>query len=209
MKTLWASCCSLGNSKLSLQQDFSKEWSIFSSKSSQPTQRSLFCSLFISRLNSIWQSEPLHSSLGFQTSHLSWLLSGFNGYSISELNTLYIELYFHDAKHYHCAVHAQSLWLCLFVKVWTVALQAPLSMGFSMLEYWSWLPCPPPGYLSYCVSCISCVVGAFFTTEPLGKPQISHIGSYKKEMQESWKNRNDHLENVSKIPLFKGKRTIF
>ena len=46
LKTLWASCPSLGTSKLSLQQDFSKERSIFSSKSSQLTQRSLFCSLF-------------------------------------------------------------------------------------------------------------------------------------------------------------------
>ena len=26
---------------------------------------------------------------------------------------------------------------------WTVALQAPLSMGFSRQEYWSGLPCPP------------------------------------------------------------------
>ena len=25
--------------------------------------------------------------------------------------------------------------------------QAPLSMGFSRQEYWSWLPCPPPGDL--------------------------------------------------------------
>ena len=30
---------------------------------------------------------------------------------------------------------------------WTVALQAPLSMGFSRLEYWSGLPFPPPGDL--------------------------------------------------------------
>ena len=30
---------------------------------------------------------------------------------------------------------------------WTVALQAPLSMGFSRQEYWSGLPCPPPGDL--------------------------------------------------------------
>ena len=30
----------------------------------------------------------------------------------------------------------------------TVAHQAPLSMGFSRQEYWSGLPCPPPGYLS-------------------------------------------------------------
>ena len=29
--------------------------------------------------------------------------------------------------------------------LWTVARQAPLSMGFSRREYWSGLPCPPPG----------------------------------------------------------------
>ena len=28
-----------------------------------------------------------------------------------------------------------------------VACQAPLSMGFSRQEYWSGLPCPPPGDL--------------------------------------------------------------
>ena len=36
----------------------------------------------------------------------------------------------------------------LFVTPWTVALQAPLSMGFSRREYWSGLPCPPPGDLA-------------------------------------------------------------
>ena len=30
---------------------------------------------------------------------------------------------------------------------WTVDLQAPLSRGFSRQEYWSGLPCPPPGDL--------------------------------------------------------------
>ena len=30
---------------------------------------------------------------------------------------------------------------------WTVALQAPLSMGFSRQEYWSGLPFPSPGDL--------------------------------------------------------------
>ena len=28
---------------------------------------------------------------------------------------------------------------------WTATRQAPLSMGFSRQEYWSGLPCPPPG----------------------------------------------------------------
>ena len=35
----------------------------------------------------------------------------------------------------------------LFVQPWTVACQAPLSMGFSRQEYWNGLPCPPPGDL--------------------------------------------------------------
>ena len=37
--------------------------------------------------------------------------------------------------------------VCLFVTLLTVALQASLSMEFSREEYWSWLLCPPPGYL--------------------------------------------------------------
>ena len=35
----------------------------------------------------------------------------------------------------------------LFVTPWTVARQAPLSMGFSSQGYWSGLPFPSPGYL--------------------------------------------------------------
>ena len=36
----------------------------------------------------------------------------------------------------------QTLW-----NPWTVACQAPLSMGFSKQKYWNGLPCPPPGDL--------------------------------------------------------------
>ena len=35
----------------------------------------------------------------------------------------------------------------LFATPWTIAHQAPRSLGFSSQEYWSGLPCPPPGYL--------------------------------------------------------------
>ena len=35
----------------------------------------------------------------------------------------------------------------LFATLWTIALQAPLSMEFSRQEYCSGLPCPPPGDL--------------------------------------------------------------
>ena len=35
----------------------------------------------------------------------------------------------------------------LFATIWTIAHQAPLSMGSSRQEYWSGLSCPPPGDL--------------------------------------------------------------
>ena len=35
----------------------------------------------------------------------------------------------------------------LLATLWTIACQAPLSMGLSRQEYWSGLPCPPPGDL--------------------------------------------------------------
>ena len=35
----------------------------------------------------------------------------------------------------------------LFATLWTIEHQALLSMGFSRQEYWSRLPCPPPGDL--------------------------------------------------------------
>ena len=37
--------------------------------------------------------------------------------------------------------------LQLFMTLWTVTHQTPLSVGFSMQEYWSGLPFPPPGDL--------------------------------------------------------------
>ena len=37
----------------------------------------------------------------------------------------------------------------LFAPLWTVAHQAPSSMGFSRQEHWSGSPCPPPGDLPH------------------------------------------------------------
>ena len=42
-----------------------------------------------------------------------------------------------------CAKSLSHVWL--FVTLWTVVCQAPLSMGFSRQEYWSGLPFPLPG----------------------------------------------------------------
>ena len=43
--------------------------------------------------------------------------------------------------------HFSHVHLCMIS--WTVAHQAPLSMGFSRQEYQSGLPCSPPGDLAY------------------------------------------------------------
>ena len=46
-------------------------------------------------------------------------------------------------------------WYPLCVTPWTVACQAPLTMGFSRRAYWSGLPFPPPGDLPWTrVSCL-------------------------------------------------------
>ena len=65
----------------------------------------------------------------------------------------------------------------LFVTPWTVAHQAPLSMGFSRQEYWSGLPCPPPGdLLDPEIEPMSLtsppLAGGFFTIAPPGKPDL-------------------------------------
>ena len=57
----------------------------------------------------------------------------------------------------------------IFAILWTIACQAPLSMGFSRQEYWSGLPCPPPEDLpNLGIEPVSLtfpvLAGGFFTT---------------------------------------------
>ena len=60
--------------------------------------------------------------------------------------------------------------------LWTVACQAPLSMGFSRQEYWSGLPCPPsgdlpdPGTEPASLNVSPALAGGFFTTCHVGSP---------------------------------------
>ena len=56
--------------------------------------------------------------------------------------------------------------------LWTVACQAPLSMGSSRQDYWQGLPFPSPGELpDPGIKPMSpALAGRFFTTELLGEP---------------------------------------
>ena len=72
-------------------------------------------------------------------------------------------------------MHATLSCVWLFATSWTVACQAPLSMGFPRLEYWGGLPFPTPGDLPdpgiEPTSLVSpAQAGRFFITMPLGKP---------------------------------------
>ena len=59
-----------------------------------------------------------------------------------------------------------------FATTWTVAHQAPLSMGFCRQEYWSGLPFPSPGDLPDpgIEPSSPALAGRFFTSGPPGKP---------------------------------------
>ena len=92
-------------------------------------------------------------------------ISSFSGFCLSEYSTL--NLYSHlsillkfrlktlptngeqHSWNTKCNLWVQSHFshVRLFATPWIVAHQAPLSMGFSRQEFWSGLPCPPPGDL--------------------------------------------------------------
>ena len=70
--------------------------------------------------------------------------------------------------------------------LWTIAYQAPLSMGFSRQEYWSGLPCPPPGDLPdpgiEPMSLMSpALAGEFFNTSTTWEARASVSSSVKQD----------------------------
>ena len=72
-------------------------------------------------------------------------------------------------NHVYACVLSHFSRVQLFATPWTVACQAPLSMGFLREEYWSGLPFPSPGDLPDSgiepVSCTSpALAGKSFTT---------------------------------------------
>ena len=80
----------------------------------------------------------------------------------------------------------QSRFVCvlLFATRWTIARQAPLSMGFSRQEYWHGLPFPLPGGLpNPGIKPMSltypALAGRFFTTSAISEAPSEAEGSLK------------------------------
>ena len=77
--------------------------------------------------------------------------------------------------------HFSRVQLC--TTLWTKAHQTPLSMGFSRQEYWSGLPCPPPGDLpnpgTELTSLMSpALAGVFSNTSATGKTYVGYTYWY-------------------------------
>ena len=96
-----------------------------------------------------------------------------------------------------CAVLSHFSHVQLFVTLWTAAHQPPLSMGFSRREYWSGLPCLPPGDLPDpgIEAAPPCLLHCrwFFTTEPPGKPiyyNMLYIFTCLKYFSTDFKNKS-------------------
>ena len=98
-----------------------------------------------------------------------------------------------------CSVARSCLAL---VTLWTVARQAPLSIGFPRQKYWSGLPFPSPGNLPHpgIKPNSPALTGEFFTTEPLVKPKRGITWSKSRFTILSWCKETDGLCQLCVIP---------
>ena len=111
-----------------------------------------------------------------------------------------------------------------FATLWTVAHQAPLSIGFPRQGYWTGLSFPSTGDLADpgTKPASPALAGRFFTTEPPGKPKcrVHHtkcwaksITSWNQDCQEKyqlqiciWYHSNGRKWRGTKEPLNEGER---
>ena len=108
----------------------------------------------------------------------------------------------------HYVVHLKLIQYCMSIMCCAKLLQScptlsnpvdhslgsPLSMGFSRQEYWSGLPCPPPGHLPNpgikFMSLMSLALeGGFFTTSTNREARMSVIPQFKMMSRQLEKRR--------------------
>ena len=89
-----------------------------------------------------WSGVPLPSPLTIPKTDPDWLHCETKQNKTKHSIMLPKECHMQHESMLSCFSH---VWL--FVILWTIVSQAPLSMGFSRQEYWSGLPCPPLGHI--------------------------------------------------------------
>ena len=95
-------------------------------------------------------------------------------YSKDLMHSPYIQTHACTCMHACILSCFSPVWV--FATLWTIALQAPLSVGFSRQEYWSRLPCPPgdlpdPGIKPKCLTCPA-FVGGFLTSSTIWEAHV-------------------------------------
>ena len=111
--------------------------------------------------------------------------------------------------------HFSHIWF--FVTLKNMAHQAPLSMGFSRQEYWSELPCSPPGHLPNPgiepTSVISpALAGGFFTTSTTWIDLLNHCKLWVSICQSSNESFTRRTEAEAETPILwppDGKNQLF
>ena len=104
----------------------------------------------------------------------------------------------------HACMLSRFSCVWLFETPWTVAHQAPLSMGFSRQEYyWNGLPCPPPGGLPdpgiEPASLLSlALAGRFFTTKATWEAQsrVDLSLFFLFHPIDLWTNMSDRISHI-------------
>ena len=100
------------------------------------------------------------------------------------------------------------------VTAWTIACQAPLSMGFPRQEYWSLLPFPSPRDLPDpgIEPASPELAGGFFTTEPPGR--LHNVNTREniptgQKVKLSGHRTNDTIDEAkNRLPSLGGKGSI-
>ena len=147
-----------------------REWTAFSS--------SLWSKVTSENSTPFHPKSEVMKSKRSKTDHMIWAPNLYMPMLMLHLH-LYVSLTFLPSfVHASMPSHFSRVWL--FATQWTVACQAPLSIGFSRQEYWSGLLCPPPGDLPKPelepTSLVSlALAGGSVTTGATGEATFAHV----------------------------------
>ena len=99
----------------------------------------------------------------------------------------------------------------LFVTLWTIAGQAPLSMGFFRLKSWNWWPYPPPGHPLSQGWNLRLLHFLHWQTDslPLAPPGKSNGKDSEYNWGREWVNRLSYSSNGKESPAMKENRVHF
>jgi len=112
----------------------------------------------------------------------------------------------------HACVLSRFSRVQLFETLWTIACQAPLSVGFSSQDSWSGVPCPPPGDLlspgiepSLCLSLrlLHWQAGSLQLAPP-GKPSQSAAAAAAAKSRQSCPTLCDPVDGTQQAPMSLG-----